>query len=136
MNRMVTKGYRKGVYERVTKGIGTRYGCGGKKGGRRGLAYPLKCLARIEEYGHRAFIHQFHLHHFLEATGFAGQVCGSDALDKELIEPPSVFGRSGGIERWAPAAAHVSVQSELRNREHAASHVLHAAVHFSLLVFE
>jgi hypothetical protein len=25
MNRMVTKGYRKGVYERVTKGIGGGY---------------------------------------------------------------------------------------------------------------
>src|SRR6202041_1093084 len=60
----------------------------------------------------------------------------SDSLDKKLIEPASVFGRSGGSEPWALAAAHISVQSELRNREHAASHVLHAAVHFSLLVFK
>src|ERR1700683_2926512 len=121
MNRMVTKGYRKGGYERVTKGIGTRYACGGKKGGRRGLAYPLKCRGMIWDYGARAIIHQFHLHHFLEATGFAGQVCGSDAFGKELIEPPGVFGRSGGIERWAPAAAAVSGQRELVNTDHAAS---------------
>jgi hypothetical protein len=30
---MVTKGYRKGVYERVTKGIGTGYGGVGKTEG-------------------------------------------------------------------------------------------------------
>ncbi len=39
MNRMVTKGYQKGVYERVTKGIGTRYRCGHVRGRRRTQIY-------------------------------------------------------------------------------------------------
>ncbi len=30
MNRMVTKGYQKGVYERVTKGTGGKVRCGAK----------------------------------------------------------------------------------------------------------
>ena len=47
-----------------------------------------------------------------------------------------MFWRGRGIEGWSLAAAHISVQSELRDREYAAAHVLQAAVHLSVDIFE
>jgi len=44
--------------------------------------------------------------------------------------------RGRGVERRALAAADISIQGELRNHEHAAAHVLRAAVHLAVLVFE
>ena len=45
----------------------------------------LERFAGIQQDRYRAFIHQFHAHHFLEAAGFAARAGGADLLDKEFV---------------------------------------------------
>jgi len=42
----------------------------------------LECLRRIQQNRHRAFVHQFYCHHFLEATSLAAQARCAAALDE------------------------------------------------------
>src|SRR5271166_5224836 len=90
-------------------------------------AQASECFAGIQQNRYGPIVDELDLHHFLEAAGFAAQAGCSDALDKKLIQAPSMFRRSRSIERRALAAARVSVQGELRNRENTAADVLHAA---------
>ncbi len=45
----------------------------------------LERPGRIQQDRYWPFIHQFHLHHFLEMAGFAAQAGGLNSLDKKLI---------------------------------------------------
>ncbi len=58
------------------------------------------------------------------------------ALHKIFIELARLLGRSGLIERRTLAAAHISVQRELRDHQHAAFGFTQGQVHFSAGVLE
>ena len=58
----------------------------------------LECLRGIQQNGYRALVHQFHLHCFLEAAGFAAQAGGANLLHEEFVELARFFGRRGGVE--------------------------------------
>jgi len=90
------------------------------------LEFALERLRRIQKDRHWALVHQFHLHHFLEAAGFAVQAGGANLFYEEFVELARLFGRRGGIEGWALASSHVAVERELRDRQHAAADVMHA----------
>ena len=96
----------------------------------------LEALAGIQQNGDRPFIDQLHAHHCLEAAGFAAQTRCLNSCDKIFIQPPGVLRRRGRVERRALAAADVPIQSELRDRKHAAANVLYATIHLAVLVFE
>jgi hypothetical protein len=55
---------------------------------------------------------------------------------EELVELAGFLGRSGGVKGRALAATDVSVEGELGNCQNASAHILEAAVHLSLIVFE
>src|ERR1700688_1631550 len=98
------------------------------------FSVPFKpnALPAVQKDGHRPLIHEFDLHPLLKAASLAVQACATDTLDKELIEAPRVDWRSRSVERWTLAPAHVAIQRELRDREHAAAHVPHTEVHLSI----
>src|SRR4030081_1202736 len=75
----------------------------------------LEPFRRIQQYRDWAFIDQFHLHRFLKSSGFAAQAGGADSLHKIFVEFARLLGRSGRVERWPFAAAHVTIEGELRD---------------------
>ena len=77
------------------------------------LKFALERLRRIQKDRHWALVHQFHLHHFLEAAGFAVQAGGANLFYEELVKWVGFFGRRGGIEGWALASSHVAVELSL-----------------------
>src|SRR5580700_6201324 len=96
----------------------------------------LKGLRRVQQNRYRAIVHQFYLHHFLEAAGVAEKAGGSDACDKVFVELTGALWRGCGVEGWAFAAADVAVQGELRDHQNLARYRSGIEVHFSVLVFE
>ena len=70
-----------------------------------------KGFLRIQKDGDRPVVDQFHLHHFLEPSGFAAQAGGADFLDEILIE----FARLLAAERLRQMKG--ACRGERRRRE-------------------
>src|SRR5262249_50341217 len=57
---------------------------------------PSEALFGVEKDGDGAVVHQFDVHHLLEAAGFAAQAGGAHAVDEVFVQVSSFF-RSGGF---------------------------------------
>lgn len=95
-----------------------------------------ECFRGIQQDSDWPFVHEFDLHHFLEAAGFAAKARSLNLLHEEFVEAPCVVWGCSGVERWTLASPRVAEQSELRDCKDTASHVLHAAIHLAVVVFE
>ena len=86
--------------------------------------HRLKRLPRIQQDRNRTLIHQLHLHHFLKAPGLAPQPRSAQSFDKEFVNRSCTIRRRCPIKRRTLPPPHISIQSELRNGQHAPARVL------------
>jgi hypothetical protein len=95
----------------------------------------LECLRGMQQNRHRAFV-RLDFHRLLKAASFATNSGGADLFDEEVIEPARFCACGVVVERRALAASHVSIERELGNCRDGAANLLHAAIHFSSIVFK
>jgi hypothetical protein len=83
----------------------------------------------VDEHGHRSVIDQLDVHHRLESAGRHWHTSCLQFSHDCLVQRPRRLRRRRLVERRPSSLAHVAVERELRDDQHAASGVHDGAIH-------
>src|SRR5205807_8138317 len=95
-----------------------------------------KQFPAIEQDCYWPIIDQLDLHHSAKAAGCHLSDQRSGLLDKVLIKRLGSFRRRGINPRRPQTTPHVTIQSELRNNQHAAMNVCNRSIHAARFIVE